>query len=127
MCGSGLADGHGHAQDSVCAQVVLVVGPVQLEHHLVDFTLVHGVNVGSLEGGGDHVVHVVHGLCHALAVPLGLVLVAELKSLIDTYGNCTVDFFAYFLIIITNFFFCISSKHNAIVTVFFLAFGQIVT
>ena len=81
--GAGLADGHGDAQDGVGAQVVLVVGAVQLQHHCVNVFLVDGVQVGFDQCGGNDVVDIVHGLDHSLAVPFGLVFVPQLQSLIN--------------------------------------------
>ena len=84
--GSGLAHGHGHAEDGVGAEVVLVLGAVEVEHDLVDLSLVDGVEVLADELGGDGLVDVLDGLEDALAVPFGLVLVAELEGLINTCG-----------------------------------------
>merc|ERR1712012_1073791 len=76
MGGTGLAHGHRNAQNSVSAQVVLVVRAVQLQHHFVDILLVDGIQVGSDQGRGDDVVDIVDGFGHSLAVPFGFLLVS---------------------------------------------------
>jgi hypothetical protein len=59
---SGLADGHGDAEDGVGAQLALVLRAVQLEHDLVDLLLLDGVEAHAHQLRGDDVVHVVHRL-----------------------------------------------------------------
>merc|ERR1719468_704040 len=83
MCSASFANSHGHSKDRISAQIVLVVCTVQLEHHLIDVLLVDGVKIGTHQGWGNGLVDIVNGLSHALAVPLGLVLVPQFKSLIN--------------------------------------------
>ena len=47
--------------------------------------LINGVHFLVNDGWCDDVVDICHSLQHALTVPLGLVLVTELKGFMDTY------------------------------------------
>ena len=62
MSGSSLADGHGHSEDSVGPEAVLVVGTVQLQHHLVNLLLLHRVHAILHQLGRNDVVHIVNCL-----------------------------------------------------------------
>ena len=81
---SGLAHGHGDAKDGVGAKLVLVVGAVHLQHHVVDLGLLDRIQVLLDQSRGDDVVDIADGLGDSLAVPVGLVLVSQLQSLINT-------------------------------------------
>mmetsp|Transcript_124212 Transcript_124212/g.322656 ORF Transcript_124212/g.322656 Transcript_124212/m.322656 type:complete len:520 (+) Transcript_124212:44-1603(+) len=85
--GACAADCHGDRQDGIgtelgLAPAPLVLGAVELlDHLLVDARLVRDVHAHEL--GGDDVVDVGHGLEHALAEKPALVVVAQLKGLVD--------------------------------------------
>ncbi len=91
VCSSGLADCHGNSQDGIGSQLVFVVCSVQLDHHLIDLSLVDRVNVGRDQSGSDDLVDIVDSLGHTLAMPLGLVLVPQLQSLINALKR--INFF----------------------------------
>ena len=78
--------GHGDAEDGVGAELGLGLGPVQLDHGMVDVDLLQRVQPHDL--GGDDVVHVLHRLEHALAEETGLVPVAQLQRLVLA-GRCS--------------------------------------
>ncbi len=82
-----LAHGHGHAENGVGTQFVLVVGAIQLQHEVVDRLLVDRVEVGLHQLGSDDAVNIIDRLGYTFAMMLRLVLVAELQSLVDTWGN----------------------------------------
>ncbi len=73
--GSGAANGHGHGQHGVGAQLALVLGAVERDHALVQTLLVFGVE--TLEGLGDGAVDVGDGLEHAATQVDLLVAVAQ--------------------------------------------------
>ena len=50
VIGRGMGHGQRHAQDGVGAQVLLVLGAVQLDHPLVERDLVEGVHAAQLVG-----------------------------------------------------------------------------
>ena len=76
----GLGHGDGDAEDGVRAELALGGRAVQLDHGLVHGQLVVGLHAD--DGGGDLLVHVAHGLLHALAAEAGLVAVAQLEGLV---------------------------------------------
>lgn len=61
----------------------LVLGAIELEQELVHISLLGDVKVLLDEGGGDNGVDVVDGGENTLAEVLGLVVVAELKGLVN--------------------------------------------
>ena len=86
----GLADGHGHAEDGVGAQLGLVLCPVQGQHQAIDLLLLNRVHALGDNLWSDQVVDIVDSLHDTLAVP-GVGLVPQLQSLVDagagTGGN----------------------------------------
>ena len=78
----GLADGHGHAEDGVGAQLGLVLCPVQGQHQAIDLLLLNWIHALGDNLWSDQVVDIVDSLHDTLAVP-GVGLVPELESLID--------------------------------------------
>ena len=50
---AGLAGSHGDAEDGVRSELVLVLGAVELDHQVVEGSLVNGVHLGGHDGGGD--------------------------------------------------------------------------
>lgn len=85
--GTGLADGQGHTQDGVGAELALVLGAVQLQHEVIDGSLVHHIQIGLDQLGAQGVVDMTHSLQHGLAMVVGLVVVAQLQSFVDTGGG----------------------------------------
>ena len=53
MCSSGLAGSHGDSEDGVGSQLVLVLGAVQLQHQVVEGSLVNGIHLSSYDCGSD--------------------------------------------------------------------------
>ncbi len=53
MSSSGLASSHGDSEDGVGSQLVLVLSAVQLQHQVVEASLVDWVNIGSNDCRGD--------------------------------------------------------------------------
>ena len=81
----GLGAGQGGAQDGVGAQTALVGGAVELDHGLVDGSLIQHVHAH--QALGDLVVDVLHGVEDALAQVAALVAVPELTGLVDAGGG----------------------------------------
>ena len=84
--GCRLRHGERDAEDGVRAKLALVVGAVQVDHDLVDETLLGGVEANDL--GGDFVDDGVNRLLHTLAQVTALVAVTTLDGLEGT-GRCT--------------------------------------
>src|SRR5690606_29275600 len=72
------------AEERVGAELRLVRRPVELEERAVELRLVRGVEAE--ERRRDDLVHVRHGLGHALAEVLALVSIAELERLVLARG-----------------------------------------
>ena len=81
----GLGAGQGGTQDGVGAQAALVGGAVELDHGLVDGSLIQHVHAH--QALGDLVVDVLHGVEDALAQVAALVAVPELTGLVDAGGG----------------------------------------
>src|SRR5690606_27667293 len=89
--GSGCLGGcQGYCQDRIGAQVGLVFGAVQLEHDVVQATLVSSILTD--QGVADHGVDGVNGLADTLAQVTGRVLITKFQRLTGTgggTGRCT--------------------------------------
>ena len=70
LCCGSLRDGHGDAEDSVCAELGLILCAIELVDELVDLGLVLNVQLGLNELGCDHIVHVGDGFCYTYQTPL---------------------------------------------------------
>ena len=81
VVGRGMGVGQRHAQNGVGAQVLLVLGAVELDHAVVERDLIDGVHAAQFVGQLG--VDVVDGLENPLAEILRLVAVAELQGLVD--------------------------------------------
>ena len=77
--------GQGHAEDGVGAELALVRGAVELDHRVVESTLIGGIHADDLRS--DDFVHGLDGVEHALALVTGLVAIATLPSLCGTGGG----------------------------------------
>jgi hypothetical protein len=87
--GRGSGSGHGHGEEGVGAELALVLGAVRLAENDVDESLVGGVLADQMLR--EHVVHVLHGLGHALPqVALG-VSVPELHRFVLPGGSARGD------------------------------------
>ncbi len=75
--GGGLGDGEADSEDGVGPESALVVGPVELEHGVIDGDLVGRIHAE--DGVRDLAVHGIHGLEHGLAEIAALVAVPELQ------------------------------------------------
>merc|ERR1719411_991394 len=80
--GSSLAHSHADAEDSVGAELGLVLSTVKGEHEAVNLLLLDGVHAFGHDLWSDEIVDVVDGLHDALAVPC-VGLVPELEGLVD--------------------------------------------
>ena len=89
VLGGGLGDGEGDAQDGVRAKFALVGGAVQVDHGLVDVTLVVGFLTDEL--GGDLLDDSVNGVLNALAEVAALVAIATLDGLERAGGRAGGD------------------------------------
>ena len=93
--GGGTADGEGDTENGIgtelgLAPAPLVLGSVELlDHLLIDLGLLGGIHTD--EGGGDNLVDVLDGGLDTLAHVLGLDLITELESLVDTSGGARGD------------------------------------
>ena len=83
--GRGAGAGQRHAQNGVGAQTALVGSAVQIDHGLVQQSLIHGVQTG--QSLGDLAVDSLNSLQNALAQITALVAVAQFASLINTGGS----------------------------------------
>ncbi len=77
--GSGIQCSEGHAEDGVRAQTALVRSAVELDHQIVERTLVGGVHADHLRG--DLFIDGLNGVENALALIHGLVAIATLPCL----------------------------------------------
>ena len=79
-----------YTEDSICAEVALGLGAVELDHSLVDTNLVGNVHTYDLLC--DDLVYVLNSLLNALTEVTALVAVTKLQSLVLTgrcaAGNC---------------------------------------
>jgi hypothetical protein len=89
-CG-GLCDGHGHTENGVRAELLLVLGAIKLVQESIDGGLVLDIDRLLDEGGRNDVVDVANGLGHTLTTPLGLVSIAELAGLVGASGRAGGD------------------------------------
>ncbi len=85
VVGRSACHGQRNAQNGVGTEVRLGFGAVELDHRRVDAHLIGHVHADDC--GSDHLVHVLHGLLHALAQVTALVAVAEFERLVLT-GRC---------------------------------------
>jgi hypothetical protein len=76
-----LARRHRDTEDGVGTEGALIRGTVELVHELVELGLVDWVDLGFDDLWCNHIVDVGERLGHPLAVPVGLVSIAELESL----------------------------------------------
>lgn len=76
-----LARRHRNTEDGVGTEGALIRGTVELVHELVELGLVDWVDLGFDDLWCNHIVDVGERLGHPLAVPVGLVPIAELESL----------------------------------------------
>ena len=83
--GGCLGSGEGDTKDSVGTHVAFVLGAVNLNHAGIDFSLLGHLH--ALDLLGQHVVHVLHSLEHALAHIAVLLSVAKLYSLVNARGG----------------------------------------
>ena len=83
--GHGTSSSHRDGQDRVCAQVTLGRRAIELDHGIVQLTLLAGI--GALEFGRNHVVDIVDRLEHALAQVTALVAVAQLQCFVLAGGG----------------------------------------
>ena len=76
--------------------------------------LINRVHFFFNDGWGDDVIDVGHSLQHALAVPLALVLVTELKGFMDTYEQKVLlySFMDMLNIILLHYSVTDTYKHN---------------
>ena len=81
-----LCNSKGDTENCIGAELALVRGAVQLDHDLVDTTLIGCVFVN--EFGGDDLVHGVNGVLNALALVTTLVAITTLNGL-ECTGGCT--------------------------------------
>lgn len=82
-----LGNSQRHTQNGVGAELALVLGAVQLDHKVIDGCLIDHIQIGLDQLGAQGVVDVTDSLQHGLAVVVGLVIVAQLQSLMDTSGG----------------------------------------
>lgn len=108
LSGSGLRDGDGYTEDGVSTELALVGGTVELDQEVIDLLLLGDLEASLKDGGCDDVVDVSNGLedtCSrrnrvsrlypqgicawklTLSNVVGLVVVTELDSLVDTGGG----------------------------------------
>ena len=80
-----LCDCQGNAQNSVCAQFCLVLCSVQLDHKLVDVSLLESIHAD--DGWSDYLVNVPDCFKNALSAVTLRVLVAEFDSLVLAGGS----------------------------------------
>ena len=83
-----LRGSHGHTEDGVSAEVLLVVGAVDLDHGGVQHALIVSLDAG--DRVGDGLVDVAHGVAHALAL-VAVVAVAQLVRLVLAGGRAGRD------------------------------------
>ena len=89
LVGGGVCRGHRDAQDRVGAQLVLIVGAVEIAEDLVELHLVCSGETD--DGGGEELFDVADGLEHALAEEALLVAVTELNGLALARGGARGD------------------------------------
>lgn len=82
-----LCDGHGHTKDGVGAQLLLVLGAIELVQEGVNSGLVLDVDLLLDQSWGNGVVDVGDSLGDTLTTPLGLVSIAEFASLVGASGG----------------------------------------
>jgi len=87
--GGGTADAHGDTEDGVGTELALVGGTVDINHHLIDLSLLGDIHADEL--GGEDGVDVVNSLENTLAHVDGLIAITKLTSLIDTSGGTRGD------------------------------------
>ena len=87
----GLCDGHGDTEDGVGAELLLVLGSVELVQEGIDGGLVLDIDGLLDEGRGNGVVDVGDSLGHTLTTPLGLVAIAEFAGLVGASGGAGWD------------------------------------
>jgi len=80
--GAGLAHSHRDAEDSVGAQLALVVGAVEFEHKLINFLLLG--NILTNERRRNDVINIGNSLKDTLAQEAAFIVVSQLKCFIDT-------------------------------------------
>jgi hypothetical protein len=83
----GLCDSHGHTENSVGSQLLLVLGAIELVQVGIDGGLVLDIDLLLDEGWGNDVVDVADSLGDTLTTPLGLVSIAELAGLVRAGGS----------------------------------------
>jgi hypothetical protein len=86
LSGCGLCDGHGHTENGVGTELLLVLGAIKLVQESIDGGLVLDIDLLLDEGWGNGVVDVANSLGHTLTTPLGLVSIAELAGLVGASG-----------------------------------------
>ena len=86
-----LCDGHGHTKDGVGAQLLLVLGAIELVQEGVNSGLVLDVDLLLDQSWGNGVVDVGDSLGDTLTTPLGLVSIAELAGLVGASGGTGGD------------------------------------
>ena len=76
-----LGHSQAHAQDSVCAQVGLVLRPVELDQEVVNGRLILHVDTLLDKLGANCIVYILDSFRHTFSSPLRFVPVAEFASL----------------------------------------------
>ena len=83
--GGGFGDGEADTEDGVGAEIGFVGGPVEAEHDAVEHVL--GGRAFAEEGRGNHIIHALHGLLHALAEEALFVAVTQFPGFVFTGGG----------------------------------------
>ena len=76
---SGLGDSYGYGQNRVCAETGFIFGAVQINHGLVNKSLLRRIQTD--DGFGDFGVHIFYRPQHTLSEIALLVIIAQLNSL----------------------------------------------
>ncbi len=82
---SGAGGGHGDGEDGVCAEAGLRGRTVKRNHFVIERALVRGIE--AIDGFGDFIVGVGHGLKHAFAEIFRCIAVAELEGFVLAGGS----------------------------------------
>ena len=89
LVGGGVCGGHGDTEDRVGAELVLVVGTVEVAEETVDLHLAGGGQAD--DGGGEELFDIADGLEHALAEEALLVAIAEFDGFALAGGGARRD------------------------------------